>query len=113
MNLVKGCWAIFWAVALGGMARSKSLLGTDYFGSFIWFVLILIRFMAIIISEGAFSLCGCSRLNKVRRFFIHLERIYMVSNDGGVDSVLGWKYVHQPALRSILYTGMHAPNIVS
>ncbi|RYG56271.1 hypothetical protein EON66_03315 [archaeon] len=104
VNILKGVWAIGWAGALIALAESKSFLGTDLFGGPIWFIVIGARLVCILISEGIFSTCGCSRTNKVRRFFMEMEHIYMLSNDGGKDAVLGWKYMKQPFSRVWKYT---------
>lgn len=104
INFMKGVWAFGWAGALGALFYSKDLIGIELFGTPIWFIAVGIRLACLLIDEGIFSACGCSRTNKVRRFFMQMERIYLVSHDGGKDAVLGWKYMRQPVSRVWRYT---------
>ena len=103
MNLFKGIWALIWLLAFVALANSKALLGSDMFGGPIWLIAVGVRLVCLLLSEGILSPCGCTRANPLRRFFMKLEKVYLVCRDDGKDAVLGWKYVSQPLSRSIKY----------
>jgi len=105
-TLLKGAWAVGWAVALIAVANSRLLLGVDLFGGPVWLILCLVRLVCIVISEGVFSPCGCGRTNRVRAFFMRMERVYMASPEPtGKGSVIGWEHMRQPRRRVCGYTG--------
>jgi hypothetical protein len=105
-TLLKGAWAVGWAVALIAVANSRALLGVNLFGGPVWLILCLVRLVCIVISEGVFSPCGCGRTNRVRAFFMRMERVYMASPEPtGKGSVIGWEFMRQPRRRVCGYTG--------
>jgi hypothetical protein len=93
------------------VANSGAWLGLDLFGGPVWFGIIGARAACVLISEGIFSTCGCGRNVAVRRFFLSMERVYTTSHDGGKDSVIGWRFMKQPAKRVLGYACKSRPTI--
>jgi hypothetical protein len=102
-NLLKLVWAVAWAAVLVVVGNSQALLGMELFGTPLWFGIIGARLLCVLISEGLFSVCGCSRDNKLRKFFIEMEHVYMVTPDGP-HAPLGWRFMKQPVSRIIKYS---------
>lgn len=103
-------WAVGWAGVIIAVAFSNSILGMDLFASPIWFIVVGTRLGFILVSEGVFSTCGCTRDTRLRRFFTDLEGYNVATPPHVVRGVLGWTYMQQPFGRVWRYSRESAPS---
>lgn len=104
MGVIKAAWSFGWAAIFLVCYNSKAMLGVQLFGGGVWLALVGVRLLCLALSEGVFSMCGFGKYNPISRFFMHLERVYVIADDYGSGSMVGWKSMTQSFWQSLRMT---------
>lgn len=107
LNLAKLAYNAAWAGGLFVLYESKALLGTQLFGTPIWFAVIGVKLLCVLLAETRVdALCGRAG-RPLRRAFLHLERVYITTpNAASKDSILGIRHMRQPLSRVAQYSAL-------